>query len=119
MPNQKIRIVLADDHALVLEGLRGLLAREPDMEVLAAFSDGAELLNALPRLRPDVIVLEVSDDGIGFTPPLLEGPGATEREEHIGLRGMRERVHLVGGQLRVISQPGQGTRVVVQVPCDT
>src|SRR5262245_24480122 len=59
------------------------------------------------------VVLEVCDDGIGFTPPPLEGPGATEREEHIGLRGMRERVHLVGGQLRVISQPGQGTQVIV------
>ena len=64
------------------------------------------------------IVLEVSDDGIGFTPPPLEGPGATEREEHIGLRGMRERVHLVGGHLRVISHPGMGTRVIVRVPCD-
>jgi signal transduction histidine kinase len=64
------------------------------------------------------VLLEVCDDGIGFTPPPLEGPGATEREEHIGLRGMRERVHLVGGQLRVISQPGQGTRVIVRVPSD-
>ena len=51
-------------------------------------------------------------------PPEEEGPGATEREEHIGLRGMRERMHLVGGQLRVISRPGQGTRVIVQVPSD-
>jgi len=64
------------------------------------------------------VILEVSDDGIGFTPPPLEGPGATEREEHIGLRGMRERVHLVGGQLRIISQPGQGTQIVVRVPSD-
>lgn len=64
------------------------------------------------------IVLEVTDQGIGFTPPPLEGPCATEREEHIGLRGMRERVHLVGGQLRVISEPGHGTRVIVQVPSD-
>lgn len=62
------------------------------------------------------IVLEVSDDGIGFMPPPLEGPGATEREEHIGLRGMRERVNLVSGHLRVISHPGHGTRVIVRVP---
>ncbi|KPV53025.1 histidine kinase [Kouleothrix aurantiaca] len=64
------------------------------------------------------VELEVADQGRGFEPPPLEGPGATEREEHIGLRGMRERMHLVGGQLRVISQPGQGTRVIVQVPSD-
>ncbi|MBK9714195.1 MAG: sensor histidine kinase [Kouleothrix sp.] len=64
------------------------------------------------------VILEVTDEGIGFTPPPMEGPGATEREEHIGLRGMRERVHLAGGSLRVISQPGHGTRVIVQVPSD-
>lgn len=64
------------------------------------------------------VVLEVIDQGRGFEPPPLDGPGATEREEHIGLRGMRERMHLVGGQLRVISRPGQGTRVVVQAPSD-
>jgi signal transduction histidine kinase len=64
------------------------------------------------------VLLEVCDDGIGFTPPPLEGPGATEREEHIGLRGMRERVHLVGGQLKIVSEPGQGTQIVVRVPSD-
>lgn len=63
------------------------------------------------------VELEVTDEGRGFTPPPLEGPGATEREEHIGLRGMRERMHLVGGQFRVISQPGGGTRVIVRVAC--
>lgn len=64
------------------------------------------------------VTLEVADQGRGFEPPPLEGPGATEREEHIGLRGMRERMHLVGGNLQLISQPGQGTRVIVQVPSD-
>jgi signal transduction histidine kinase len=64
------------------------------------------------------VVLEVTDHGRGFVPPPLDGPSATEREEHIGLRGMRDRMHLVGGQLRVVSQPGQGTCVIVQVPCD-
>jgi signal transduction histidine kinase len=62
------------------------------------------------------VMVEVIDYGRGFTPPPLEGPTATEREEHIGLRGMRERMHLVGGQLRVFSRPGKGTRVVVMVP---
>lgn len=67
--------------------------------------------------RGDWVELEVADEGRGFTPPPLEGPGATEREEHIGLRGMRERMHLVGGQFRVISRPGGGTRVIVRVAC--
>jgi DNA-binding NarL/FixJ family response regulator len=55
----KIRIVLADDHALVLEGLRGLLEREPDMEVAGAFTDGVALLDALERDCPDVVVLDI------------------------------------------------------------
>jgi len=62
--------------------------------------------------------LEVEDDGRGFTPPPLAGPEATEREEHIGLRGMRERVSLVGGTFTVESRPGAGTRIVVEVPSD-
>jgi len=64
------------------------------------------------------VALEVVDHGRGFHPPPLEGPSATEREEHIGLRGMRDRMHLVGGHLRVVSKPGQGTRVIVRVPSD-
>ena len=62
--------------------------------------------------------LEVMDKGRGFTPPPLVGPQATERAEHIGLRGMRERVALVGGTLTLLSAPGQGTRIVVEVPAD-
>jgi len=68
------------------------------------------------RAHEGWIELIVVDEGRGFDPPPLEGPGATERQEHIGLRGMRERVHLVGGQLQVLSRPGHGTRVIVRVP---
>lgn len=68
------------------------------------------------RAQEGWIELVVIDEGRGFEPPPLEGPGATERQEHIGLRGMRERVHLVGGQLQVLSRPGHGTRVIVRVP---
>ena len=62
--------------------------------------------------------LEVVDDGRGFMPPPLVGPEATERVEHIGLRGMRERVSLVGGTFAVESAPGVGTRIVVEVTAD-
>jgi signal transduction histidine kinase len=63
-----------------------------------------------------MVVLEVSDEGRGFEPPPLLGPDATEREEHIGLRGMRERVGLVGGEFELRSAPGRGTQVTVRVP---
>ncbi len=63
-----------------------------------------------------VLCLQVDDKGLGFTPPPLNGPAATEREEHIGLRGMRDRIALVGGTFELESQPGQGTRITVKVP---
>jgi signal transduction histidine kinase len=68
--------------------------------------------------QPDRVRLEVMDKGRGFDPPPLVGPLATERAEHIGLRGMRERVALVGGTLTLVSAPGQGTRIVVEVPAN-
>lgn len=66
----------------------------------------------------DRVRLEVMDKGRGFNPPPLVGPEATERAEHIGLRGMRERVALVGGTLTLDSAPGHGTRLVVEVPAE-
>ncbi|MCB0209188.1 MAG: sensor histidine kinase [Anaerolineae bacterium] len=65
----------------------------------------------------DHIHLEVVDYGKGFTPPSLIGPTATERNEHIGLRGMRDRAQLVGGTFELYSRPGEGTRIQVRVPC--
>ncbi len=66
----------------------------------------------------DWVTLDVRDAGRGFEPPPLEGPAATEQEEHIGLRGMRDRAQLVGGQIWLTSRPGQGTRIQVKVPTD-
>lgn len=54
-----IRIVLADDHALVLEGLRALLSAEPDLRVVATATDGERLLEAIHRFKPDVVALDV------------------------------------------------------------
>lgn len=68
--------------------------------------------------RDRTVRLEIADQGRGFDPPPLIGPEATEREEHIGLRGMRERVSLVGGTFSLESAPGLGTRIVVEVTAD-
>lgn len=79
---------------------------------------GVDHQEARLRHRDGWVELEVHDHGKGFSPPQLDGPEATEREEHIGLRGMRERAHLVGGTLRVDSRPGRGTVVILRVPVD-
>jgi len=54
-----IRIVLADDHALVLEGLRALLTAESDLHVVATATDGERLLEAIRRFSPDIAVMDL------------------------------------------------------------
>lgn len=56
---KKIRIVLADDHALVLEGLRALLTAEPDIHVVATATDGERLLEAIRRFSPDMVAMDL------------------------------------------------------------
>ena len=50
---------MADDHELVLEGLRRLLQDEPDLQVVATATDGERLLDAVQRFKPDVVVLDL------------------------------------------------------------
>ncbi|WP_230973413.1 response regulator [Aeromicrobium terrae] len=55
-----IRILLADDHALVRAGVRRILDAEPDMEVVAEASNGAEAIELAREHRPDLAVLDIS-----------------------------------------------------------
>ena len=57
---QKIRIILADDHKLLREGLRSLLETEPDMEIVADVSNGREAIEKSRELSPDVVVMDIS-----------------------------------------------------------
>lgn len=67
MTRRRIRIVLADDHAIVLEGLRALVDGEPDMEVVAATTDGREVLPLVQRHSPEVVVLDYELGGLRAT----------------------------------------------------
>jgi signal transduction histidine kinase len=62
-------------------------------------------INLLYEKPQEQIQLDVIDDGCGFD------PGASFDDEKYGLRGMRERVEVIGGRLEVASKPGEGTRV--------
>ena len=63
MAVRRTTILVADDHAIVKEGLVGLL-KEHDFDVVGAVGDGQELLDAARRLRPDVIVTDISMPGL-------------------------------------------------------
>ncbi len=60
-----IRLVLADDHAVVREGVRALLESDPDFEVAGQAGEGAEVLDLVERLQPDVVVLDLMMPGMG------------------------------------------------------
>ena len=60
-----IRIVLADDHEMVREGVRDLLAAQDGMEVVGEASDGASALEQARLLRPDVVVMDIGMPGGG------------------------------------------------------
>jgi DNA-binding NarL/FixJ family response regulator len=55
-----IRVLIADDHGIVRSGLRMLIERQSDMEVVAEAGDGLDAVAAAQRERPDVAVLDVS-----------------------------------------------------------
>ena len=58
----------------------------------------------------DAIVLRISDNGIGMQ------PGDDGKQAAFGLKSIRERVHALGGELRIDSQAGQGTALAIRLP---
>ena len=65
--DKALRVVLADDHELVLEGLRALLANEADIEVVGTAANGASLLKLVEQTRPDVAVVDLQMPADGLT----------------------------------------------------
>ena len=62
--SELIRVVIGDDNALVLAGLRSLIEAEADLQVVATSMDGEHLRQAVERCRPDVAVIEVKMPGV-------------------------------------------------------
>jgi NarL family two-component system response regulator LiaR len=78
MAAQSIRILVADDHAVVREGLRALIETEPGMELAGEAADGAQALQMARALDPDVILLDL-------VMPNMDGIAAIEEIKRLGL----------------------------------
>lgn len=83
-----IRVVLADDHAIVREGLRALLDHQPDMQVAGMATNGHQAIRLVDECAPDVAVLDISM-------PDLNGIEAIQRmlPRHPGLRVVVLSIH--------------------------
>lgn len=82
-PTRRIGVGIVDDHGLVREGLRALLAHAPEIEVLFDAADGEQALAMVARLRPDVLLLDLRM-------PVLDGIGTLRR-----LRGIDAPTHVL------------------------
>ena len=70
-----IRLMMVDDHRMFLEGLRTLIEMEPDIEVVGECGNGLDALEAIMRLRPDVVLMDINMpgmNGVEVTRQILE-----------------------------------------------
>jgi DNA-binding NarL/FixJ family response regulator len=97
----ELRVVLADDHAVVREGLKSLIDAEPGMAVVGEAADGLTACERVLELRPDVVVMDVSMPGVG-------GAQAAERIKRAcpGVKVLALTVHEDKGYLRQLLTAG-------------
>ena len=61
----KIKVVIADDHAVVREGIKMILSREPDIEIVGEAGNGREALDLVAKTKPHVVVMDISMPEMG------------------------------------------------------
>ncbi len=83
-PKRVLKLILVDDHPIVRAGMRALLAREPDMAILAEANDGLQAVALARDLNPDLVVMD-------FSLPGLNGAEATRK-----IRRARPTIKVLG-----------------------
>ncbi len=76
--SEKLKVLIAEDHQTVREGVKLLVNAQPDMEVVAETGDGDEAVREAQRLSPDIVVMDISM-------PRMNGLKATKRLRALGL----------------------------------
>jgi DNA-binding NarL/FixJ family response regulator len=107
--NEKLRILIAEDHKTVREGIKLLVNSQPDMEVIGEAGDGEAAITMFDELSPDVIVMDISM-------PNLNGLRATKRlkSKHPGVKILTLTRHTDDGYLRQLISAGASGYVLKQ-----
>jgi len=115
---------VSDTHfVLRCDGIDGLFDKDVEINIyrliqeainnIIRHAEAAEVLIELIR-EPGALRIHIDDDGVGFEPKRL----AERKQAGIGIRGMRDRLELIGGTLEIKSRPGEGTRLQIRVPIE-
>lgn len=83
-----IRILIADDHKIIRDGLRSLIERSPELELIGEAADGQEAIDKADELLPDVVLIDI-------TMPVVEGSAATREilTRHPGMKVLTLSMH--------------------------
>ena len=102
-----IRVLIADDHALVRESVRAILANEEDIEVIATAGDGQEAVEMSIAHQPDIVVMDISM-------PKMDGIHATEliRAKELATRIVILSMHVNAALVQQALRMGAGAYVL-------
>ncbi|MDE2439619.1 MAG: response regulator transcription factor [Betaproteobacteria bacterium] len=111
-----ITVLIADDHAVVRDGLRLLLENQPDIRVIGEVADGREAVEAVIRLKPDVVLMDLAMpllNGIDATSQIIEKQ-ETARVVMLSMHSTVEHVFraLQAGALGYLRKESAGNEVV-------
>jgi DNA-binding NarL/FixJ family response regulator len=108
-----LRILLADDHAIVRQGVKALIGTQPDMEVIGEADDGASALKMAAEFLPDVLVIDLSM-------PRLNGTQATEQIKQVcpDVKVLVLTVHEDRGYFRRLLEAGASGYALKQAPAE-
>jgi DNA-binding NarL/FixJ family response regulator len=107
----KLRIMLAEDHQMVREGLKSVLNAQPDMEVIGEAGDGRSAITAAKELNPDIIIMDISMPGMNG----LEATGILKQAlPHMKILTLTR--HTDAGFLQQLLRAGASGYVLKQSP---